>query len=40
MFAVPFAEIAAMIDRFPEATRQLASRACRRVREAPPPDPD
>jgi RNA polymerase sigma factor (sigma-70 family) len=41
MFAVPFDEIAAMVDRSPEATRQLASRARRRVREAaPPPDPD
>ena len=41
MFAVPFAEIAAMVDRSPEATRQLASRARRRVRDsAPPPDPD
>jgi RNA polymerase sigma-70 factor (ECF subfamily) len=30
-----------MIDRSPEAARQLASRARRRVRgEAPPPDPD
>jgi RNA polymerase sigma-70 factor (ECF subfamily) len=32
MFAVPFAEIAPMVDRTPEATRQLASRARRRVR--------
>ena len=41
MFAVPFDEIAAMVDRSPEATRQLASRARRRVREAAPaPDPD
>ena len=41
MFAVPFDEIAAMVDRSPEATRQLASRARRRVRAAaPPPDPD
>jgi RNA polymerase sigma-70 factor (ECF subfamily) len=41
MFAVPFDEIAAMVERSPEATRQLASRARRRVREtAPPPDPD
>jgi RNA polymerase sigma-70 factor (ECF subfamily) len=39
MFAVPFDEIAAMVDRSPQATRQLASRARRRVREtAPPPD--
>jgi len=41
MFAVPFAEIASMIDRSPQATRQLASRARRRVRDAAPaPDPD
>jgi RNA polymerase sigma factor (sigma-70 family) len=41
MFAVPFEEIAAMLERSPEATRQLASRARRRVRSAaPPPDPD
>ncbi len=41
MFAVPFDEIAAMLDRSPQATRQLASRARRRVQEAAPvPDPD
>jgi len=41
MFAVPFEDIAAMIERSPAATRQLASRARRRVRgEAPAPDPD
>jgi RNA polymerase sigma-70 factor, ECF subfamily len=41
MFAVPFEEIAALVDRSPQATRQLASRARRRVREAaPPPDPN
>jgi RNA polymerase sigma factor (sigma-70 family) len=41
MFAVPFDEIAAMVDRSTEATRQLASRARRRVRDAaPPPDAD
>ncbi len=41
MFAVPFDEIAPMVGRSPEATRQLASRARRRVQgEAPPPDPD
>ena len=41
MFAVPFDEIAAMVQRSPDATRQLASRARRRVREAAPaPDPD
>jgi RNA polymerase sigma factor (sigma-70 family) len=32
MFAVPFDEIAPIIDRSPEAARQLASRARRRVR--------
>src|SRR5437660_1444287 len=31
MFAVPFDEIAPLIDRSPEAARQLASRARRRV---------
>jgi hypothetical protein len=41
MFAMPFHEIAAIADRSPEATRQLASRARRRVHDAaPPPDPD
>jgi RNA polymerase sigma factor (sigma-70 family) len=41
MFAVPFDEIAPMIDRTPAATRQLASRARRRVRGAPTaPDSD
>jgi RNA polymerase sigma-70 factor (ECF subfamily) len=41
MFAVPFDEIAPIVGRSPEATRQLASRARRRVRgAAPPPDPD
>jgi RNA polymerase sigma factor (sigma-70 family) len=41
MFAVPFDEIAVMVDRSPQATRQLASRARRRVRDAAPaPDPD
>src|SRR5579871_6117046 len=41
MFGVPFDEIAALIERSPEATRQLASRARRRVRSAAPvPDPD
>ena len=32
MFAVPFDEIAGIVDRSPEAARQLASRARRRVR--------
>lgn len=41
MFAVPFDDIAAMLERSPEATRQLASRARRKVRDtAPRPDPD
>ena len=41
MFAVPFDEIAPIVERSPEATRQLASRARRRVRGgAPPPDAD
>jgi RNA polymerase sigma factor (sigma-70 family) len=36
MFAVPFDEIAPLVDRSPAATRQLASRARRRVRGAVP----
>jgi RNA polymerase sigma factor (sigma-70 family) len=40
MFAVPFDEIAALVERTPEATRKLASRARRRVRGAPVPDAD
>ncbi|WP_244303854.1 sigma-70 family RNA polymerase sigma factor [Streptomyces lydicus] len=41
MFAVPFDEIAPLIERSAAATRQLASRARRRVRgRAPAPDPD
>ena len=41
MVAVPFDEIAPMIERSPAAARQLASRARRRVRgQAPAPDPD
>ncbi|HEX4011805.1 MAG TPA: RNA polymerase sigma factor SigJ [Solirubrobacteraceae bacterium] len=41
MFAVPFDEIAPIVDRSPESARQLASRARRRVRgAAPEPDPD
>ncbi len=41
MFAVPFVEIAPMIERSPAAARQLASRARRRVQgQAPAPDPD
>jgi RNA polymerase sigma-70 factor (ECF subfamily) len=41
MFAVPFEEIAPIVERSPEAARQLASRARRRVRGAAPvPDAD
>jgi RNA polymerase sigma-70 factor (ECF subfamily) len=40
MFAVPFDEIARIVDRSPEATRQLASRARRRVRGGGPMEPD
>jgi RNA polymerase sigma factor (sigma-70 family) len=41
MFAVPFEEIAPIVERSPEAARQLASRARRRVRGTPTvPDAD
>jgi RNA polymerase sigma-70 factor (ECF subfamily) len=41
MFGVPFEQIATVLERTPEATRQLASRARRRVRgSAPAPDSD
>jgi RNA polymerase sigma factor (sigma-70 family) len=42
MFDLPFDEIAPMVDRSPDAARQLASRARRRVRgaEVPTPEPD
>jgi RNA polymerase sigma factor (sigma-70 family) len=42
MFGLPFDEIAPLVDRSTEATRQLASRARRRVKgaEVPAPDPD
>ncbi len=41
MFAVPFEEIAPIVDRSPEAARQLASRGRRRLRGAAPvPDAD
>ena len=40
VFAVPFDEIAPIVGRSPEAARQLASRARRRVQGAPVPDPD
>jgi RNA polymerase sigma factor (sigma-70 family) len=36
VFAVPFDEIAPIVDRTPEATRKLASRARRRIEEADP----
>jgi RNA polymerase sigma factor (sigma-70 family) len=41
MFAVPFDEIGAILDRSPDAARQLASRGRRRIRGADtPPDAD
>jgi RNA polymerase sigma factor (sigma-70 family) len=41
MFGMPFDDIAAIVERSPEAARQLASRARRRVRgSAPVPDAD
>jgi RNA polymerase sigma factor (sigma-70 family) len=41
MFGIPFDQIAPIVDRTPEAARQLASRARRRVRGlAPVPDAD
>jgi len=41
MFAVPFDDIAPIVERSPDATRQLASRARRRVQgERAMPDPD
>jgi RNA polymerase sigma factor (sigma-70 family) len=40
MFAVPFDEIGPMVGRSPAAARQLASRARRRLQEAPTPDRD
>src|SRR5215470_16231930 len=40
MFAMPFEEIAPIVGRSPEAARQLASRARRRVRGATAPDAD
>jgi hypothetical protein len=41
MFAVPFDEIAPIVDRSPEAARQLASRARRRIQGEPvTPDAD
>jgi RNA polymerase sigma-70 factor (ECF subfamily) len=40
MFAVPFDDIAPVVDRSPQATRQLASRARRRVQGRDVPDAD
>ena len=41
VFGIPFERVAALLDRTPAATRQLASRARRRVRaEAPDPEAD
>jgi RNA polymerase sigma factor (sigma-70 family) len=41
VFTVPFDQIAPIVDRSPEATRKLASRARRRIRQADPlPDAD
>ncbi len=40
VFAVPFDQIAPIVGRTPTATRQLASRARRRVQGAPVPDVD
>ncbi len=40
LFAVPFDEIAPILDRTPAATRKLASRGRRRVQGAPVPDVD
>ena len=40
MFAVPFTDIAGIIDRSPDAARQLASRGRRRVQGAATPDVD
>jgi RNA polymerase sigma factor (sigma-70 family) len=40
VFAVPFDQIAAILNRSPAAAKQLASRARRRIQGAPSPDPD
>jgi RNA polymerase sigma-70 factor (ECF subfamily) len=40
VFAMPFAEIAQIMERTPNAARQLASRARQRVQAAPQPDSD
>ncbi|MEO8552497.1 MAG: sigma-70 family RNA polymerase sigma factor [Kofleriaceae bacterium] len=40
LFGLPFDEIAPIVARTPDAARQLASRARRRVQGSPPPDTD
>ncbi|MDI2130294.1 sigma-70 family RNA polymerase sigma factor [Yinghuangia seranimata] len=40
MFAMPFDEIAVIVDKTPAATRQLASRARKKVQADAPPKPD
>jgi RNA polymerase sigma-70 factor (ECF subfamily) len=40
LFGLPFDEIATIVARTPDATRQLASRARRRVQGSPPPETD
>ncbi|MFG3031933.1 sigma-70 family RNA polymerase sigma factor [Streptomyces sp. NPDC048253] len=40
LFGVRYEQVASIVDRTPEATRQLAGRARRRVRGAPEPDVD
>src|ERR687895_1106691 len=40
MFSVPFDEIAPILERTPDATKMLASRARRRVKGAAVPEPD
>jgi len=40
MFAVPFDDIAPLIDKTPTTTRQLASRARKRVQDRPQPNVD
>ena len=40
VFAVPFEDVARIMDRTPDSARQLASRARRRVQAAPQPDRD
>lgn len=40
VFDVPFDDVAAIVDRTPEAARQLASRGRRRVKGADAPEPD